>query len=252
MADESAQRAPMLSALRGNHLFADAALLIAVLSAFGYCVAFAYETGYADHFGYPWYLISPTPSVIVTALAIVFCLVLGVTPLVASEIENTRSVEWVLFAFGVILVLVYVSTRSPRLDGKAVIVILALIAVVIWGFLFTRKARRPATRLLMGTIGTFLATGVAASLIGTFVAGGQKAFFFLPGKPDFAVVRMYGEVAIAVRYDFPKQRFVREFRVFKLGEKEMQLEHVLLNGLRLPLPDSPKDNEKPVPKWHPF
>jgi len=228
--------------------FATDALLLGALSAAGFCVAFAYEVGYARHFGYPTYLISPTPNVIVTALGVVLGAALFLLPLLTDLFDSSvSSVQrkasfWIIFIVFCGLLVGYVFVTNNYQWASLWTVGLGAVTGVIMHWGDKSNAKRgsvsgPKVRVVFS--GFLLLVGIyyLASLLGTQAARDQKAFFFLQGKPDFAVVRLYDSLAIAIRYDFEKQQFVHEYLVFKLGDerKEMRLERVVLKEKRLPV-----------------
>jgi hypothetical protein len=224
------------------------ALLLGVLSAAGYCVAFAYEAGYARHFGYPTFLIAPTPNVIVTALAVILGVVFGLLPPLmdmfdrAASHANRKVSAWLAIVFFVCLVGGYGFTMrnydiaSMWQFGAG----LALGGLMYWNQKSDAKrgiAGGPSTKSLAWVLLLVGGIYMLASLLGTHAAKDQKAFFFLQGKPDYAVVRLYDNVAIAVRYDFQTKRFTHEYVVFKFGDehKELSLHRSVLKGSRLPV-----------------
>jgi hypothetical protein len=225
--------------------FGTDALLIGALSALGYCVAFAYEAGYASHFGYPTYLITPTPNIIVTALASILIAFYGFLPSFAQAFDKDNSaarqhgrevaeVVVVLTIPG--YVIVANNLKTEYMIGAAAF--LGLYAVVR-RLIFPDRAKSGwkadplATKMWLAVIGAVTLYAIA-TIFGVSSAHSQRTFFFLKTKPDFAVVRLYDGLAIAVRYDAQKQAFVREYIAMKLGEnKELDLVRTVLKEERL-------------------
>jgi hypothetical protein len=221
------------------------ALLLGALSALGYCVALAYEAGYASHFGYPSYLITPTPNVIVTALAAILMVVFGfVLPLVdLFESPGGRNkgiaaliVLWFVLAGSYLFTVSNYALSSLVTFGLSV----AIFCFLQWAGAVDAKQGRVTGRKAKSVSGVLLLVStvyVLASFFGTLTAMNQKAFFFLKSKPDFAVVRLYDSVAVAVRFDFQTQQFTREYLAFKMGDelKELNLVRTVLKGVRQPV-----------------
>ena len=233
-----------LDSLAGR--FATDALLLGALSAAGYCIAFAFESGYAKHFGYPTYLVSPTPSVIVTAVAATLFIVLGLAMPIVEAVESahkSRRKRAVNIGFGIFLVLMVGSALiEGNFEMKAWITAGLTILVMTGMFWSSKKDAEngkvagPTGFSLGVTALLLIVTYTLANLAGLVSAMNQQVFFFLPGKPDFAVVRLYDSTAIAVRYDFDKKKFAGEYRILKLKDDgELKLERMALKGNRLPV-----------------
>lgn len=222
------------------------ALLLGILSAAGYCIAFAYESGYAKHFGYPTYLVSPTPTVIATAVAATLLIVIGLAMPIVEALESVdasrrrRAITIGGWIFSILMI------GSILLDGnfetKAWITA-SLSALAIVGMNWASKkdvrdgmatGRHGFGLSLMGLLLIVIYT--LANLAGLASAMNQQVFFFLPGKPDFAIVRLYDNTAIGVRYNFEGKKFYGEYQILKLeNEAQLKLERVVLKGNRLPV-----------------
>ena len=75
-------------------------------------------------------------------------------------------------------------------------------------------------------------------MVGVYAGYLQKNFYFLKAKPDYAVVRIYDGLVVAVRYDPVKREFMREYVAMKLGDddlKELDLVRKVLREPRVPL-----------------
>lgn len=221
------------------------ALLIGALSVAGYGIAFAYEAGYAKHFGYPSYLISPTPSVIAVALGAVFGLVIGLFPILINLFGNdkdtkNRAISFIVFVIFIPYIFFYeYSIRNYEISSIWSAFAVSL-AVLIALFVKRRTENYFDARLTnivfsLGLGGLSLAS--AAFIIGIYEAKGESSFYFLKDKPDYAVVRLYESMAIAVRYDFDKKNFEQEYYVLKIGDEKSDLEmkRVGVTGKRLPI-----------------
>ncbi|MGD9757031.1 MAG: hypothetical protein AB7U71_05830 [Comamonas sp.] len=224
------------------------ALLLGVLSAFGYCIAFTYEMGYAKHFGYPSYLISPTPSVIVTALAAVAGLFMSVAPFFSDlfkfDDEFNKKVS-VIFAFVVLVILLAIhSFTVSNYSWVALARTLGFMAFIMgMTYLQTRINKKKGSVTSPGVAKFFfLASALAGIYLVSIIAGiysakGEKVFYFLKDRPDYAVVRLYDSTAIAVRFDKQKQLFDHRYNVIKIGDdkNELDLTRVVLKEKRLPV-----------------
>jgi hypothetical protein len=223
------------------------ALLLGALSAGGYCVAFAFEAGYADHFGYPTYLITPTPNVIVTALAAVMIVVAGLFPPFIDMLESKNLGNRKLGLVALLVIFVgfsaaYLFTMSNyKLSSLIPLPFgLALLVLMRWAGAADAKhghVTGPKSRAVAGVLFLALLTYQLATFFGVMSATNQKAFYFLKTKPDFAVVRLYDSMAVAVRYDTQKQQFVREYLAIRLGDelKELDLVRTVLKADRKPV-----------------
>lgn len=77
----------------------------------------------------------------------------------------------------------------------------------------------------------------AFSLSGINSARSEKVFYFLKWKPDYAVVRLYDGMAIAVRFDFKEKAFTQDFFVAKIGDdkRELELTRIVIKEKRSPV-----------------
>jgi len=223
------------------------ALFLAAMSAIGYCVAFAYEVGYAKHFGYPTYLIAPTPNVIVTAVAAVLVVVGGLLPPLI-DIFDSGNPESRKFGLYLVLVLYII------LSGAYLFVMsnydfwsltgLAAAAVILFAMYWAGKhdakqgrTSSPKSRSVGGIIFLTSIIYTVSTLFGVLSAKNQRQFYFLKQRPDFAVVRLYDSTAISVKYDIQKKEFQREYSAIKFGDdlKELALVRVTLKEDRKPV-----------------
>lgn len=224
------------------------ALLLGALSAIGYCIAFAYEMGYAKHFGYPSYLISPTPSVIVIALAVIAATVSSATP-IFSDYFNSRkgSIErrvyfWILFFVFIFVIIMYSFTISNYswISLFKNIAYIAFICIIVYFQIKLKKGDYSVNAKFNKF--AFLAVGISfvyliSILAGIYSAKSEKVFYFLTDKPDYAVVRLYDATGIAVRYDSNKKSFDHHYYVIKINDdgKGLALKRVVLEESRLPV-----------------
>lgn len=243
------------------------AVLLAALSVTGYAVAFAFEMGYAAHFGYPATVISPTPATIASALLL---LVFGIQIIAQffvwvtqqKDAGRRRAITETFFLL-IFLLVVLVAVPFGWLQVALATLNLATI-VVIWGFRLLAEARARSDRakakatiistglgsgtsqvvsspllfkgsvipfsplhhrawILSACVGVAVLT-VAIETVGQFVAKGQRTFYMLKSKPDFAVVRIYGDVVVASKVDLATEHFTGDYIIGKVGDSDMKLE----------------------------
>jgi hypothetical protein len=215
----------------------DAAML-AALSVFGYTLAYLYEVGFANHFGYPSYLISPTPPVIAGAL-VVLSLGAQILALLGVLWSDLKEPEWKDVALNIAMLWCFAIIMLIQSDStlKTVAVVVAVFAVTAFLTVTSRETRRirgnhPAgpgmlqrfkTNMVVTGISGLIATGLAAQVVGELVAKSQQTFFLLDAKTNFAVVRIYGDVVVAAKMNMATEQFTGEYFVGKLGSDDLKL-----------------------------
>ncbi len=227
--------------------FATDAVMLAVLSAFGYWIAYAYETGYASHFGYPTYFISPTLNIIVAAIASLAAAMVGLTLPLLDALKTgdaTRSKHARRFIFAAIFALLVGSLYvSSNYDWRVLWrVLFAVVIYFVYRWTSASEAKH-GVALPMSASLFFLAllaamlVHVGSTFAGLMAAKDQRVFYFLTSKPDYAVVRIYDGVAVAVRYDTSKKAFTGDYVILKFGDelKDFGLKRVAINETRLPV-----------------
>lgn len=229
--------------------FVSDALLLGVLSAFGYCIAFTYEMGYAKHFGYPSYLISPTPTVIVTALAAVAGLFMSVAPFFSDLFKFNNEFDKkvsIILAFSAFVILAAIHSFTVSNYSWVALAKSLGIMVLVFGITYmqARTNKKGGVSTTSSSVANFfLLAGflvciyIVSILAGIYSAKGEKVFYFLKDRPDYAVVRLYDSTAIAVRFDKQKQLFDHQYNVIKVGDdkNELDLKRVVLKEKRLPV-----------------
>lgn len=238
------------------------AFLLAALSVGGYAVAYAFETGYAAHFGYPAYLITPTFSTIAQAL---FALVIFgevVVHLVVFAIHQ-KDPELRLLVLQSLMALIAGAIAIlviPQTWLFAVVASLLALGVAVLWWMRARRSRQlgavtaasqlfprglppggiqsagqrlrrailtaePGSFHLWFIIITCLVTFFnLAHATGGYMAFKQHTFYMLKSKPDFVVLRIYGELVVAGEINRSTQSFTGNYLVGKLGDADMKLE----------------------------
>jgi len=227
--------------------FGTDAVLLACLTGLGYWIAFAYESGYATHFGYPNYVISPTIGVIVTAIGTLALSLAALAPMIMDMTKpgdaKARRLAYnyllLVIFFAAALYTFYVSNYDWKALWKLVPGLVLFFALRWTTKLDADKGRfpHPKASLVFLVLSAALLLNFLANLLGLVAAQNQKVFYFLADKPDFAVVRIYDGLVIGVRFDAAKQQFLGEYTIVKLGEdlKTLQLKRVALKDPRLPV-----------------
>jgi len=223
------------------------AVFLAVLSGLGYWIAFAYESGYASHFGYPTFLISPSLSAIIVAFGALAGALMGAAPIVmdlfrSGDARARRLAYWVviggLFAFFALQAF-FISNYSWSALWRVAPGVLLFI-LVRWTSRLQDKAGGAANfKVSMALLALVMAMVLhfMSSFLGLAAAKDQRVFYFLTAKPEYAAVRIYDGMTIAVRFNGQTNSFTGEYLLLKLGEepKELGLKRVALMVPRLPV-----------------
>jgi hypothetical protein len=238
-------------AKRGDSgIVSDAAVAIGAATVAGYAIAYAYESGYCGYFRIPTFLITPTPSVIVSSLFAVVAGALVLAQLVAIERTILQGaslppqfrgrLEFAgllsLFALGpfgftwswvgatafffFIICNVYLLALLP---GKGTL--LERIAEIdtyppsrieqVDPWLTTLREVGP---VVGGFLVALLMACFAAQSAGAASARMQKDFHVWSGRPDVALIRSYGDVLIGIKFEEQSKRATGEVVVLKIEE----------------------------------
>ena len=240
------------------------AILLAALTGWGYAVAYAFEMGYADHFGYPHYVISPTPATI--AYALIILLLVGSVAFqaigVAASQADPRLRAALLFSLllGSMAFVLVVVSPWPAVSVATVAIGLAVLSWVWWRYFSVtrrrkthvknpgranvsavsdgkneRQTRAPSsdqiphteqnrTHLALLGFAALLTTFWIGQLGGQYVARLQNRFYMMQSRPDFAVVRMYGELVVAAKINKSTGLFTGDYLIAKVGDAEIKLD----------------------------
>lgn len=223
------------------------AVVLATLTGIGYWVAFAYESGFASHFGYPTYLISPSLNVILPAIAAIAATLAALMPAALDFLKRRKPSlrkTWLWFALG--LLTLFFTTNlfiSSNYDWKVFWRIpFAIVVYIVFTLSAVSDAKEGVALSRSASIGALVLfaavfTNVASTFMGMMAAKDQKVFYFLVDNPEYAVVRLYDGLAIAVRYDASKKTFVGDYRAMKVGDepKELRLKRTAILETRLPV-----------------
>lgn len=243
-------------------------VVIALGSAYVYLVTFFYEIGYCAHFGVPSTFISPNLTTILVAAAGIGVLVfssfqfLGFSvPLIRAATNPSKSqkpyrqffaINALLLIFGILLWRAYGFSWMGFLLFSALAIFLNFIlfgigliiyrkkkslrkkfeainkdesdALDIWGLLFERIGRGGVSLVL----GVVLTTGLAY-LIGNGEAVRQEKFLLLKEPKDYALLRTYGDLVIAVQVDRSKKLVEHDLlllRASSIDKLEFRLEMI--------------------------
>jgi len=240
------------------------AIFIAALTGSGYAVAYAFEMGYADHFGYPHYVISPTPATIAYALIILFLVgsvafqAIGVAALQADPLLRATLLFSLLLG-AMVFVLVVISPW-PAVSIATASIGLVILTLFWWRYFSLIRSRKrrakdtgradvsavpdgkndrqpraassdqnPLTRqyrahLAFLGFACLILTVWASQLGGQYAGRQQGKFYMMQSRPDFAVVRMYGELVVAAKINKSTGLFTGDYLIAKVGDAEAKLD----------------------------
>lgn len=231
-------------------------ILLAGASAYVYLVTFVYEYGYCSHFSIPRTLISPSlATVLIAAAAIGGVFVsslklLGLSaPLLRATVDPKQAPYRLFFGMntlfaisGILLATIYgLSVRGALIFVGAVSVFeLVYFAPV---FLFNRKkplrerfetyTKSKPDQLDLPILFTewygkswllpiliLFALLLFAYLVGHGEATGKERFLTLKSSPDVVVLRNYGDLLIAARFDRARKVVSEELVLIRLGNDQ--------------------------------
>jgi len=233
------------------------ALVLATITAIGYALAYRFEMGFANHFGYPRYLIEPTTGTIAYSLMFMVLGAFIFLPLATLTFqkgqETGRYIDRQVVDMALFLALLLLAMMSWTSFGTTWRTAINVCAIFTGYFLFVWLENRvrargvPRTRLqrlkaMFAGIFLLMCVAVGASLLGASTAKYEKRYSFLKDDPAFAVVRIYNGTMIAVKYDFERNTFLDEFRLIRLGDSK---EGIGFTTKRLAKADRPlqRDND---------
>lgn len=222
-------------------------VIIAGVTGLGYGLAYLYEMSYARHFGIPAYLISPAaPSIVVALLVMVgliimFGQIVGIVNMMFGELKLPRLAIkvniFILFLFFVFF-----------LGGWSVATAISIFSLFLFLLLFgdyavdaalkdgslsekISEAENPRKRTVnheispkivnfLGEFGSIVMVILVfgcmlAIMAGAATARFQKEFQLIQGFKDFAMLRKYGDVHIAIGFDAVKKIPTGEIIIFK-------------------------------------
>jgi hypothetical protein len=247
----------------------DTALVIAASTALAYAVAYSYESGYCRYFGIPTYLIVPTPSVLVAAVAGIVLATMGLSPLVAMLrlfLSKAGVPNLARTRFEYVLLMVFVGLSLTGFTWGALFVVI-FPAVVILGeyvpVLFTKGTiaerfaaidnapdplleHSPIAKLVRASgdqrAGQFVVVALMSYFgalgLGAFNARNQSEFEVVLSRPDVALVKSYGDFLIGIKFDERTKAATGEVVVFKANDEFKEL-HVKSKWIG-PLSKAPK------------
>ena len=199
------------------------AVALAACSGFGYVLALQYERGFCSYFGVPEMLIAPTVPLIATGVTLVLSTAaVGVmTPFVpVSAIklsERMRSLITSLatlaaaIAFGLLLGQVISATAASLVAFFAMICVASTMA----SKLMNNAGRGALSFKVTAGVLVLLGTLTLAPIAGRMRASITTIYYTLEDQRDFAVIRNYGDVLVAVRVDRVHRRFLSEVLVLR-------------------------------------
>lgn len=246
------------SPLRGRFLGLSESLLIALVPVLAYALSYAYEKSYLGYFGVPTSVISiGIPEIVASTFYLVFflfvwwfCLAFSLETLQSdSNIERVFGAGLFLFsALGAPVIMLKGMDNAMYIfyGVTAVSVVLLVLRAVEAKFSWFRSLserllgglRAYATnesRIKRGAPMTRLSEAVMLALLTSMpfafvAAAGQNdarklgSFDVIrpEGMPDLAVVRIYGNVVVAVPFDREKRTFPDEYAVLQLSNLGQQ------------------------------
>jgi hypothetical protein len=205
------------------------AVALGAITVTGYAFAYMFEMGFARHFGYARYLIEPTIATLASSLILLFILAYGILPILVVTLHSSTPERTRLISVFLVVSFVWFMAQTVALIGIDKRSILAGVFLLIsgWVFLSGLRSNNPMflekinrvkiTILILIVIANLLIT---AFLTGAYSGKRMKKFDFFSNDPRYAVVRMYGQTMIAIKYDFSKQEFLKEYKVLKLPDGE--------------------------------
>ena len=209
--------------------------MLAGFSFGGYAIAYSFEVGYASHFGFPEYLISPTTSVIACAL---LALSAGAQVLVTVWALWQKQSSWparmsinALCIMGVTAaaaVIFYPEDSSISIFFGVTSLLFGLVGVFMW--LIHRAPgeemkvqEKNKDSVIVSLVFAIVMLAVAAQITGMAVARNQKIFYVMSEDPSYAIVRIYGDFVVAVRFDLDSQKLTGEYIVSKFEGDDQKL-----------------------------
>jgi hypothetical protein len=239
------------------HVLLTDGILLAGASAFVYLTTFLYECGFCAHFGIPTTLIAPNLTTTLVAAAAIGGILLSslnwlgfTTPFFeASKNPEFKPYAHLLILFGIlavagILILEIYGASSVGFGIFAVLVAIFLIPLVIIPLLTNRRlpvrerfakdaevqAKDPfvLTRLFR-TLGneevrrlTIASAGILllAYMIGNGEAFRKSQFLVFQSEPNLVVLRNYGDLLVAARFDRNTHEVYPELELISLGERK--------------------------------
>lgn len=214
------------------------AIFLAFVSVSGYGLAFVFELGFAWHSGFPTYVIAPTPSNIAAAVLVIATLGLGL-PMFGMFLLERRDLHERVHSVIVLMYFVFILLGMAVAPDGWPTYIFAAFGIWVMATFWVGEQRSKKRRLLSGPIFSWsplvrhqfsllltIAPITLASLTlyaGAATGRSQQTFYFLALKPDFAVIRMYGEVVVAARINRATSLFTGEYIIGKFDSDDMKL-----------------------------
>jgi hypothetical protein len=233
------------------------ALLIAILTAGAYWLAFRYEAGYLDGFGLPPYLVEvslQTTLVVALAISSITWILYSIINFILMYWPKHPAIQEKVFRVLFLLLVPFwhlINYGFRAQDWVIYVSFFIIIAVfeLFWPLLVYRDKSTLREKFIADEIAeskvrergiagrVYAAFGPAAyGLLILFIFGGtlahtagrakattQKAFFVFADEPDIAVVRMYRDMIIAIPFDRKTKILQAQLVIRRIGTENLTL-----------------------------
>lgn len=233
------------------------ALLIAALTGGAYWLTFRYEAAYIGAFGLPPHLVEVSLQTVLTvtlAVSGVIWILFWITNLVVTSWPEHPAIQEKVFRIGLMLLfpLWHLLNYGFRTQDWLVYVIPFTVIVIFeiaWPFLIFRDKPTFRERIIADEIAEsgvrergiagriFTSFGPSAYgllvllVLGSLLANAagkakaftQKEFYVFASDPNIAVIRMYGDTILAVRFDRVKNKLKEQVIIQKISTEGIAL-----------------------------